>query len=265
MIHYKNQEQIELIRESSLLVGKTHAEVVKAIRPGITTAELDRIAETFIRDHGGQPGFKGYQGFPATLCISVNEQIVHGIPDDRELKEDDLVSIDCGAIKNGYYGDSAYTYALNEAPENVQELMRATKEALYLAIEQAVHGKRMGDIGSAIQSYVEERNFSVVRDLVGHGLGKRLHEEPEVFHYGRAGRGVPLMQGLVICIEPMINLGKRFVVQERDGWTIRTADRKPSAHFEHAVAVRKDQQADILSSFSDIEEAVKQNEHLINI
>ncbi|MFW6224044.1 MAG: type I methionyl aminopeptidase [Bacteroidota bacterium] len=265
MIHYKNQEQIELIRESSLLVGKTHTEVVKAIRPGITTAELDRIAESFIRDHGGLPGFKGYQGFPATLCISINEQIVHGIPDGRELKDEDLVSIDCGVIKNGYYGDSAYTYALNEVPENVQNLMRTTKESLYLGIEQAVHGRRMGDIGSAIQSYVEEKGFSVVRDLVGHGLGKRLHEEPEVFHYGRAGRGVPLSEGLVICIEPMINLGKRFVVQERDGWTIRTADRKPSAHYEHVVAVRKDQQADILSSFSEIEEAVKENEHLINI
>lgn len=265
MIHYKNQEQIELLRESSLLVGQTHAEVVKAIKPGVTTAELDKIAETFIRDHGAQPGFKGYQGFPATLCISVNEQVVHGIPGNTIIKEDDLVSVDCGVIKNGYYGDSAYTYALKGVSDEVQKLMIATKESLYLGIEQAIAGKRMGDVGSAIQSHVEAQGFSVVRDLVGHGLGKHLHEEPEVFHYGKAGRGVPLKEGLVICIEPMVNLGKRFVIQERDGWTIRTADRKPSAHFEHAIAVRKDQKADILSSFEKIEEAVSLNEHLINI
>ena len=266
MIHYKNQEQIELLRESSLLVGKTHAEIVKAIRPGVTTKELDQLAETFIRDHGAQPGFKGYQGFPATLCISVNEQVVHGIPGNRELKENDLISVDCGVIKNGYYGDSAYTYALNNVSEQTRKLMTATKESLYLGIEQATVGKRMGDIGSAIQTHVEKQGFSVVRDLVGHGLGKNLHEEPEVFHYGKAGRGVPLREGLVICIEPMVNLGKRFVIQEKDGWTIRTADRKPSAHFEHAIAVRdNNQQADILSSFEKIEEAVKTNEYLINI
>ncbi|MCF8331224.1 MAG: type I methionyl aminopeptidase [Bacteroidales bacterium] len=265
MIHYKNQEQIELLRESSLLVGKTHAEVVKAIKPGITTKELDSLAEMFIRDHGAQPAFKGYQGFPATLCLSVNEQVVHGIPGDRELKEDDLISVDCGVLMNGYYGDSAYTYALKNVPEDTQKLMIATKESLYIGIEQALDGKRIGDIGNAIQTHVEAQGFSVVRDLVGHGLGKNLHEEPEIFHYGKPGRGIALHEGLVICIEPMINQGKRFVIQERDGWTIRTADRKPSAHFEHAIAVRKNQQADILSSFEFIEEAIKDNEHLINI
>ncbi|MFO8053532.1 MAG: type I methionyl aminopeptidase [Bacteroidales bacterium] len=265
MIYYKNREQIERIRESSLLVGKTHAEVAKAIRPGVTTGELDKIAETFIRDHQAQPGFKGYQGFPATLCISVNEEIVHGIPGDRVINEDDLVSIDCGTILHGYYGDSAYTYALKGLPEKPRELMKATKEALYLGIEKAMHGNRIGDIGAAIQTHVEAKGFSVVRDLVGHGLGKHLHEEPEVFHYGKPGRGVPLEEGLVICVEPMINQGKRFVIQEKDGWTIRTADRKPSAHFEHAIAVRKDQQPDILSSFEWIEKALKENDNLINI
>ncbi|MFO8087966.1 MAG: type I methionyl aminopeptidase [Bacteroidales bacterium] len=265
MIHYKNQEQIEYIRNSSLLVGQTHAEVARAIKPGVTTGALDKIAEEFIRDHGAQPGFKGYQGFPATLCISVNEQVVHGIPGERVLKEDDMVSIDCGVIKDGYYGDSAYTYALNDVAVEVQNLMIATKESLYLGIEQAVPGKRLGDIGYAIQHHVEERGYSVVRDLVGHGLGKHLHEEPEVFHYGKAGRGVPLHDGLVICIEPMINLGKRFIIQERDGWTIRTADRKPSAHFEHAVALRENQPADVLSTFDFIGEAIEKNEHLINI
>lgn len=265
MIHYKNQEQIELIRESSLLVEKTHEAVVNAIRPGITTAELDALAETFIRDHNAQPGFKGYQGFPYTLCISLNEQVVHGFPGDRVIKEDDLISIDCGVIKNGYYGDSAYTYALNNVSAEVQNLMLATKESLYLGIEQAIDGNRLGDIGNAIQTHVEAQGLSVVRDLVGHGLGKNLHEEPEVFHYGKPGRGATLKEGLVICIEPMINLGKRFVVQERDGWTIRTADKKPSAHFEHAIAVRKDQPADILSSFNKIEKAVEDNINLINI
>ena len=265
MIHYKNQEQIELLRESSLLVEKTHEKVAEAIRPGITTGELDELAETFIRDHNAQPGFKGYMGFPYTLCMSLNEQVVHGFPGDREIQEDDLLSIDIGVLKNGYYGDSAYTYALKNVSENARNLMKATKESLYLGIEQAVAGKRLGDVGNAIQSNVEAQGFSVVRDLVGHGLGKNLHEEPEVFHFGKPGRGATMKEGLVICIEPMINLGKRFVVQEQDGWTIRTADRKPSAHFEHALAVRKDQPADILSSFSKIEKAVESNEHLINI
>lgn len=265
MIHYKNQEQIELLRESSLLVEKTHEKVAEAIRPGITTGELDELAETFIRDHNAQPGFKGYMGFPYTLCMSLNEQVVHGFPGDREIQEDDLLSIDIGVLKNGYYGDSAYTYALKNVSEDARNLMKATKESLYLGIEQAVAGKRLGDVGNAIQSNVEAQGFSVVRDLVGHGLGKNLHEEPEVFHFGKPGRGATMKEGLVICIEPMINLGKRFVVQEQDGWTIRTADRKPSAHFEHALAVRKDQPADILSSFSKIEKAVENNEHLINI
>lgn len=265
MIYYKNQEQIEKIRASSLLVGQTHAEVAKAIKPGVSTAMLDRLAETFIRDHGAIPGFKGYQGFPATLCISVNEQVVHGIPGSRIIRDGDVVSIDCGTILEGYYGDSAYTYAVTSVPEETQKLLKVTKESLYLGIDQAREGNRMGDIGHAIQHHVEANGFSVVRDLVGHGLGKKLHEEPEVYHFGKPGRGIPLIQGLVICIEPMINQGKRFVMQEPDGWTFRTADRMPSAHFEHALAIRNDQPADVLSSFEEIDKAIAHNGELLNI
>ncbi len=255
MVQYKSPEQIELIRESSLLVGKTLAEVAKLIKPGVTGKKLDQVAETFIRDNQAVPGFKGYQGFPATLCISLNEQVVHGIPSDRELKDGDIVSIDCGVILNKYYGDSAYTFAVGEVPDRTADLLKATKESLYMGIKAATAGNRVGDIGYAVQHYVEQRGFSVVRELVGHGLGKRLHEKPEVMNYGHRGNGMKLKEGLVICIEPMVNLGSRFIVQEKDGWTVRTADRMPSAHFEHAVAVRKEQ-ADILSSFDYIEQVI---------
>lgn len=262
MIYLKSEEEIELIKQSSLLVGKTHAEVAKHLKPGVKTIELDRIAEEFIRDHKAIPGFKGYNGFPATLCISINEQVVHGIPGDREVKDGDLVSIDCGVLMNGYYGDSAYSYGVGEVSGEIVSLLKSTKESLYIGIEKAVHGKRIGDIGNAIQSYNEKNGYTVVRELIGHGLGKNLHEKPDVFNYGRKGTGVKLKEGMVICIEPMINLGKRNVIQERDGWTVRTADRMPSAHFEHAVAIRKDS-AEILSTFEYIEEVVNLQNILI--
>ena len=252
MVYLKTEEEIQLIKESSLLVGKTLAEVAKHIKPGITTLELDQIAETFIRDHGARPGFKGYRGFPGTLCVSVNEQVVHGIPGKRQLHDGDIISIDCGVLLNGYYGDSAFTFSVGTVQPEVLALMKATKESLYKGIEQAVAGKRTGDIGNAIQQHVSAQGYGIVRELIGHGVGKHLHESPDVPNYGKKGQGVLLNEGLVIAIEPMINLGKRHVVQESDGWTIRTLDRKPSAHYEHTVAVRKDQ-AEILSCFKEIE------------
>jgi len=255
MIYYKSDEEVEIQRNSSLLVGKTLAEVAKAIKPGIKTIELDAIAEEFIRDHGAVPGFKGYGGFPATLCISVNEAVVHGIPDERELIDGDLLSVDCGTLMNGFYGDSAYTFAVGNVKEEHLLLMQRTKESLYLAIDQAVSGRRIGDIGYAIQSYVEGFGYSVVRDLVGHGVGRNLHEKPEVPNYGRRGSGMKLKSGLVLAIEPMINLGVKEVVQDNDGWTIRTADSKPSAHYEHNIVVRNGK-ADILSTFDYIEEVL---------
>jgi methionyl aminopeptidase len=256
MIHIKSEEEIDLLRESSLLVGKTLAEVAKIIKPGRKTIELDRVAEEFIRDNDAVPGFKGYNGFPYSLCISVNEAVVHGFPSSYELMEGDIISVDCGTLKNGFYGDSAYTFGVGEVSEEVEMLMQRTKESLYLAIEQAVAGRRIGDIGFAVQSYTEQFGYGVVRDLVGHGLGRSLHEKPEVPNYGRKGNGVKLKERMVIAIEPMINLGTHIVVQEDDGWTIRTADRKPSAHFEHDVVIRKDK-AEILSSFSYIEEVLE--------
>jgi methionyl aminopeptidase len=256
MIYLKTEEEIELLRESSLLVGKTLAEVAKRIRPGIETIVLDQIAEEYIRDHDAIPGFKGYNGFPSTLCISLNEQVVHGFPGKRVLKEGDIVSVDCGVLKNGFYGDSAYTFAVGEIDEDVRLLLERTKESLYKAIEMAVEGKRIGDIGNAVQTHVEQYGYSVVRDLVGHGLGRQLHEKPEVPNYGKRGTGIKLQEGMVLAIEPMINLGTRSVVQLDDGWTIKTADDMPSAHFEHDVAVRKGK-AEILSTFDYIEEVIK--------
>ncbi len=256
-IQIKTDEQIELIRKSSLLVGKTLAEVARWLEPGIETARLDQVAETFILDHGARPGFKGYNGFPATLCVSVNEEVVHGIPGRRIIKEGDVVSVDCGVILNGYYGDSAFTFAIGEVHPRVAELLAVTRESLQLGIGAAIAGNRLGDIGHAVQSYVEGFGFSVVRELVGHGIGKKLHEKPEVMNYGRRGTGTKLQNGLVICIEPMINLGTRSIRQDTDGWTIRTADGMPSAHFEHAVAVRKDR-AEVLSTFDYIEEVLEQ-------
>ncbi len=254
MISIKTDEEIELLRESNLLVGKTLGEMAKHIRPGVSTLELDRIADEFIRSHGAVPGFLGYGGFPNSLCISVNDVVVHGIPSaDCVLKEGDVVSIDCGTLKNGYYGDSAYTFEVGRVDDEIHRLLVTTKESLYKGIEKAVAGLRIGDIGHAIQSYCESAGFSVVRELVGHGVGRNLHEDPQVPNYGRAGQGIKLKEGMVIAIEPMINLGERHVYIEEDGWTIRTRDRKPSAHFEHTLAIRK-HGVDILSSFDFVEQ-----------
>lgn len=255
-VHIKTDEEVELLRESSLLVGKTLAAVASRIRPGVTTLELDAVAEEFIRDHGAEPGFKGYGGFPNSLCTSVNEAVVHGIPNDRPLEEGDIVSIDCGVLKNEFYGDSAYTFAVGEIEPEVQQLLDVTKECLRLAIEQAVVGKRIGDIGFACQQHAEQNGYGVVRELVGHGLGRSLHEAPEVPNYGRRGNGPRLMDGMVLAIEPMINLGRKEVLHMEDGWTIVTADRKVSAHFEHDIVVRKGQ-ADVLSSFDEIEKVLQ--------
>jgi len=251
----KTEDEIELIRQSSLLVGKTLAEVAKHLEVGVTTKFLDKIAETFIRDNGGVPGFLNYNGFPATLCISVNEVVVHGIPNNYIVKDGDVVSIDCGVKMNGFYGDSAYTFPVGNVSEKVLKLLERTKESLYLGIEKATSSNRLGDIGYAIQSYVEQFGYTVVRDLVGHGMGANLHEKPEVPNYGRRDSGMRLKEGMVLAIEPMINLGKRHVIQEKDGWTIRTRDRQPSAHYEHDVVVRQGK-VELLSTFAHIEEVL---------
>ncbi len=254
MIFIKTAEEIELLRESNLLVSTTLAEMAKHIKPGITTGKLDAIAETFIRDHNAVPGFKGYNGYPKTLCTSVNSQVVHGIPSDKVvLKEGDIVSVDCGVIKNEYYGDTAFSFEVGEVSEEVKQLLKTTRESLYLGIEKAVAGQRTGDVGHAVQKHAESFGYSVVREMVGHGLGRHLHEEPEVPNYGRRGTGVKLKQGMVICIEPMINKGRRQITQGADGWTISTADEQPSAHFELAVAIDKGK-ADVLSTFAYIDE-----------
>jgi methionyl aminopeptidase len=258
MIEYKNKEEIELIRNSSLIVAKTLAEVARNIRPGITTKQLNQIAESYILDNNAIPAFKGYRGFPATLCISPNEVVVHGIPSNKELKDGDIVSVDCGVLLNGFYGDSAYTFAIGEISDTLRRLLKVTQKCLLLGIEKAVEGNTLGDVSSAIQAHAEMEGYSVVRELVGHGIGRHLHEAPEVPNYGKAGKGLKLKEGLVIAIEPMVNLGNRNIVQEKDGWTIRTADRKPSAHFEHTVTVGKEK-ADVLSSFEYIEEALRLN------
>jgi methionyl aminopeptidase len=255
MLYLKTDEEIGLLKESNLLVSRTLGEIALLIRPGITTLYLDNFAETFIRDNGGAPAFKGYGGFPGTLCTSVNDTVVHGIPSDYVLKEGDIVSIDCGVILNGWYGDSAYTFAVGEIDDEISRLLIYTKESLEDGVKEAVAGNRIGDISWAVQNKAESGGYSVVRELVGHGLGKRLHEPPEVPNYGKRGTGPKMEQGLVICIEPMINLGKKETVQMRDGWTIKTVDGKPSAHFEYAVAVDKGR-ADVLTTFEFIEEAL---------
>jgi methionyl aminopeptidase len=256
MIHYKTTEEIELLRASNLLVSKALAEVAKRITPGVTTLTLDKIAEEFIRDNAAEPGFMGYRGYPKTLCTSVNQQVVHGIPSDYVLKEGDIVSVDCGVLFQGYYGDSAYTFAVGNVPDRVKLLLKTTKESLYKGIENALDGKRVGDISNAIQEHCERQKFSVVREMVGHGIGKGLHEAPEVPNYGKRGHGPLLQTGMVICIEPMINMGRREITQGADGWTIHTADKMPSAHYEHCVAIGKDA-ADFLSTFDYIDEVYK--------
>ncbi len=252
MIYLKTDEEIELMRQSNILVGKTLGEIAKWIQPGITTLKLDEIAEQYIRDNGGVPGFKGYGGFPSTLCISENDKVVHGFPSKYELKDGDIISVDCGVVLNGFNGDSAYTFPVGEVSDEVLLLLKTTKESLYKGIAQAMPGKRIGDISSAIQDYCQSRGYSVVRELCGHGIGKKLHEDPEVPNYGKKGSGPLLRNGMCIAIEPMINLGVKNVFIEKDGWTVRTKDAKPSAHFEHTIAIRKDG-ADILSTFEFIE------------
>lgn len=262
MIHLKTPDEIELIRKSSLLVSQTHALLVEYIKPGVKTSKLDDIAEQFIRDNGATPSFKGYGGFPATLCISVNEQVVHGFPSDREIKEGDILSIDCGVFKNGFHGDSAFTFPIGEVDATAKKLLQVTFNSLYIGIEQAVVGNRIGDIGFAIQNYCEfTHKYGVVRDLVGHGIGKDLHEEPQVPNYGKRGKGPMLQEGLVIAIEPMINMGTYQVRTLSDKWTIITKDGKPSAHFEHTIAVKRGK-ADILSDHNLIFEAIKKSEYI---
>ena len=257
MINIKSDAEVELLRQANLLVSATHAAIVPLMKPGVSTAQIDATAETFIRDHGAIPGFKGYQGYPATLCISVNDQVVHGIPSEKViLKEGDIVSVDCGVYLNGFHGDSAYTFEIGEVKPDVQQLLRITRESLFLGIDKAVVGNRIGDIGHAVQQHAEQSGFSVVREMVGHGVGRNLHEAPEVPNYGKRNSGVKLKNGMVLAIEPMINQGKRFIFQDADGWTIRTSDGSWSAHFEHSVVVRPGK-ADILSDFSIIDEALK--------
>ncbi len=265
MIVYKSKEQIELIRQSCLLVSKTLAHIASILKPGVTGKKLDEEAESLIRDHGAVPGFKGYNDFPATLCISKNEAVVHGIPDNFEFREGDIASIDCGVFMNGYYGDAAYTFAVKEIPEETLKLLQRTKASLYKGIENAIVGKRLGDISSAIQeSTARQYGYGIVRELVGHGVGENLHEEPEVPNYGKRGKGIKLREGMVIAIEPMINLGTRKVKQSKDGWTVVTADKKPSAHYEHTVAIGKES-PDILSDHSELEAEIDKNGYLQEI
>lgn len=258
-IHFKSAEDIEKIRESSLLVSKTLAEVAKVIRVGLKTIELDKLAETFIRDHGGVPAFLNYNGFPYSLCISLNDQVVHGFPGDYKIKDGDIVSVDCGVILNKFVGDSAYTFPIGNVDPETLSLLKVTKECLYLGIEKAVIGMRVGDVGYAIQEHAEKNGFGVVKELVGHGVGVRLHEKPEVPNYGKRGSGIKLEEGMVIAIEPMINGGKAGVKFWDDGWTVSTTDKKPSAHYEHTVAIKKGK-ADVLSTFSYIEEVLEQKD-----
>ncbi|WPP52041.1 type I methionyl aminopeptidase [Catalinimonas niigatensis] len=257
MIHYKSIEEIELMRESALIVSKTLGLMAQEIRPGVTPLYLDKLAEEFIRDHGAEPGFLGLYDFPNTLCMSLNEAVVHGIPNNRPLQEGDIISIDCGAKKKGFYGDHAYTFEVGEVTPEIKKLLKVTKECLNLGIAQTRAGRRIGDVSFAIQQHAESNGYGVVRELVGHGLGRKMHESPEVPNYGKRGRGPVIKNGLVIAIEPMINLGTRRVKQLSDGWTIITADKRPSAHFEHDVAVVNGE-PEVLSTFKYVEEALAQ-------
>lgn len=265
MIYYKTYEEIELMRESNLLVSKTLAHIAGILKVGINGKRVDLEAETFIRDHGGIPGFKGYRGFPSTLCMSVNDAVVHGIPTEREFKPSDMVSIDCGVVLNGFYGDCAFSFGFYEISDNLKKLLKVTRESLYKGIGAALVGNRVGDISYAIQHYCEKVNgYGIVRELVGHGVGKNLHEDPEIPNFGQKGKGPLLKEGIVIAIEPMVNMGSRGVKQLSDGWTILTKDGKPSAHFEHSVAIKRDG-PDILSDHSYIDAVIKNNAEIINI
>ncbi|MEJ8757987.1 type I methionyl aminopeptidase [Pontibacter sp. H259] len=256
MIFYKTEEEIELIRQSALILGKAHGEIASLIEEGVTTLALDKRAKEFIQDNGAQPSFLNYNGFPNSLCISPNAVVVHGFPGKYELKSGDIISVDCGVFYKGFHSDSAYTHGVGEVSEETIKLLQVTKESLYLGIDKAIAGNRMGDISYAVQQHAESNGFTVVRELVGHGIGRNLHEAPEVPNYGKRGQGVKLQEGMVLAIEPMINAGTRNVVQEEDGWTIRTRDKKPSAHFEHTVVVRKGE-AEVLTTFEYIEKAKK--------
>lgn len=264
MIYYKTAEDIEHIKESCTLVTKTLAHVASILKPGVTGKQIDKEAENFILDHNAKPGFKGYKGFPATLCISPNAEVVHGIPTDVEFKDDDIISIDCGSFLNGYFGDSAFTFAMPEVNDDIMTLLTTTYESLYKGIDEAKVGNRIGDIGYAIQQYTESKNYSVVRELVGHGIGKNLHEAPEVPNYGKRGRGPKIKEGLVIAIEPMINMGKKAVKHGSDGWTITTKDNQPSAHYEHTIAITEEK-TEILSCHSYILDSIKNNSEIKNI
>jgi methionyl aminopeptidase len=255
MLYLKTDEEVGLLRESNMLVSRTLGELATLIKPGITTLYLDKIAESFIRDHGATPAFKGYGGFPNTLCTSVNEEVVHGIPSSYVLKEGDIISVDCGVILNGWYGDSAFTFPVGEISDEIRRLLDFTRASLEEGVKEAIAGKRVGDISFAVQSKAESGGYTVVRELVGHGIGKKLHEQPEVANWGNRGTGPKMEKGLVICIEPMINSGKKETVQMRDGWTVKTADGKPSAHFEYAVAVDKGK-ADVLTTFEFVDKVL---------
>lgn len=258
MIFLKTEDEIELLRQSNLLVGKALAEVAKLIKPGVTSLQLDKVAEEFIRDNGAIPTFKGFpnpygEPYPATLCTSVNDQVVHGIPNDKPLKEGDIISVDCGVLMNGFCGDSAYTFCVGEVSSTAIQLLRTTKESLYCGIENAVHGKRLGDIGYAVQTKCESEGYGVVREFVGHGIGREMHEDPQVPNYGKRGTGVLLKEGMCLAIEPMITMRNRQIIMDDDHWTVRTRDGGFAAHFEHTVVVRRGK-AEILSSFEFIEE-----------
>jgi len=261
MIQIKTLEEIELMRESALIVSKTLGMLAKEVKPGVTTLYLDKLAEEFIRDHDAEPGFLGLYDFPNTLCMSPNSQVVHGIPNDKPLQDGDIISIDCGSLKNGFYGDHAYTFEVGEVDEKTKKLLQITKESLLVGIRQFRAGNRVGDVGYAIQQYTEKEGYGVVRELVGHGLGRVMHEDPEMPNYGRRGRGKKFMEGMVVAIEPMINLGTQRIKQLRDGWTILTADKQPSAHFEHDIALVNGK-PELLSTFQYIYEAlgIKSNE-----
>jgi methionyl aminopeptidase len=262
MVHYKTSEEVELMRESALILAKTLAEIAKSVKPGVTTAHLDKIADAFIRDNKATPSFKNFNGYPYATCMSVNDAVVHGFPNNIELKEGDIISVDIGVYKNAFHGDSAYTLAIGDPGTEVLQLMKVTKESLLKAIEKATAGNRAGDIGYAVQDYCEKQyRYGVVRELVGHGLGKNLHEDPQIPNFGKRGSGPKLQEGMVIAIEPMVNLGVKEVWYDKDGWTVRTKDGKVSAHYEHTVCVKKGK-ADVLSSFEEVELAEKNNEYL---
>lgn len=264
MVKIKSLEEIELIRESALIVSKTLGMLAKEIKPGVTTLHLDRLAEAFIRDHGAEPGFLGLYDFPNTLCVSPNEEVVHGIPNNKPLQEGDILSVDCGALKNGFYGDHAYTFEVGTVADETKKLLEVTKKSLYIGIEAFCHGNRVGDLGHAIQSYTESFGYGVVRELVGHGLGREMHESPEIPNYGKRGRGKKFSNGMVIAIEPMTNMGTKNIRHFSDGWTIKTADNQPSAHFEHNVALI-DGKPQLLSTFDFIYEAlgIQSNEEIL--